>query len=70
MKRPSWTVVTNIVSPESGQWVGTCWEFFGTEKQAVQAYQRQLDAGNTPCKRPYYHWADRFHLGAVHRSVL
>lgn len=64
---PSWTVVSNIVSPESDKWVGTCWEFFDEERQAEECYTRQIEAGNTPVKRPYFEISDRGHLGAVHR---
>lgn len=65
--RPRWTVVSNILSPESDKWVGTCWEFFDEESQAEECYTRQIEAGNTPTKRPYFEISDRGHLGAVHR---
>lgn len=65
--RPRWTVVSNILSPESDKWVGTCWEFFDEERQAEECYTRQIEAGNTPTKRPYFESSDREHLGAVHR---
>jgi hypothetical protein len=69
---PRWTVVTNIVSPESDRWIGTCWEFFDEETQAQHCYDRHVTIGNCPCKRPYFDKHDRPHLGAVHmyeRSV-
>jgi len=66
--RPRWTVVSNILSPESDEWVGTCWEFFDEESQAEECYTRQIEAGNTPTKRPYSGSIDREHLGAVHRG--
>jgi len=63
---PRWTVVSNILSLESDKWVGTCWEFFDEESQAEECYTRQIEAGNTPTKRPYFESSDRGHLGAVH----
>jgi hypothetical protein len=64
---PRWTVASNIVSPESDKWVGTCWEFFNEEGQAEECYARQVKAGNCPTKRPFFKNSDREHLGAVHR---
>ena len=63
---PKYTVVTNIVSPESDRWIGTCWEFFHEEAHAVQCYRRQVQVGNCPTMRPYYEKVDQRHLGAVH----
>jgi len=67
--RPAWTVVTNLMSPESGEWVGTSWEFFNTEEQAYRCYGRHLDLGNVPTKRPYHDGRDWQHLGAVHQAA-
>ena len=65
--KPRWTVVSNVVSPEDSTWVGTCWEFFDREEQAKHCYDRQIQSGNSPAKRPYYEKTDQDHLGAVHR---
>jgi len=63
---PKWTVLYNIVSAESDQWVGTGWEFFDSEEAASRCYVRHVASGNCPTKRPY-HSFDREHLGAAHR---
>jgi len=68
--KPRWTVVYNIVSPESAQYVGTGWEFFVEEKEAMRCYERHNKAGNVPTKRPYHDGVDREHLGAAHRYWL
>lgn len=67
---PNWTVHYNIVSPESkvSKWVGTGWEFFDTEDEALKAYQRHILLGNVPGKRPFHNGVDRQHLGAAHRQ--
>lgn len=65
---PQWTVVYNIVSPESKKWVGTGWEFFDTEAQAAMCYARQIILGNTVTKRRF-HSDDWPHLGAAHHVV-
>lgn len=64
--RPKWTVLYNQQSPENDRWVGTGWEFFDREEDAEAAYERHIEAGDTPTKRPYYHNTDYPHLGAVH----
>lgn len=66
-KLPKWTVTTNLVSPESDQYVGTSWEFFSDEGHASLCYQRHKAAGNCPCIRPYNHTADNKYMGVVHR---
>jgi len=68
-EKPKWTVVYNIVSKESNKWIGTGWEFFDDEIDASSCYARQVKAGNTPTKRPYYDKSDRKHLGAVHQAL-
>jgi hypothetical protein len=65
-RMPRWTVVTNLASPENSRWVGTSWEFFDEEGPATQCYQRQLNLGNCPTRRPYFDKCDRAHLGACH----
>jgi len=67
MKKPNWTVLYNIVSPESDKWVGTGWEFFDSERDADLCYSRQNRLGNCPTKRPYSHSVDFSHLGAAHQ---
>ena len=62
---PKWTVLYNISSPESEKWIGTGWEFFDSEKEASEAYQRHINLDNCPTKRPF-HINDRKHLGACH----
>lgn len=66
MTEPRWTVVYNIVSPESSTWVGTGWEFFDTEPQAHQAFERHLALDNWPTKRPFNTKMDSQHMGAAH----
>lgn len=66
---PKYTVVTNIVSPESGEFVGTCWEFFRDEGHASLCYQRHKKAGSVPMIRPF-HKSDIDHMGAAHREEL
>ena len=68
MKEPRWTVHYNIVSPESDAWIGTGWEFFGSEGEATAAMHRHERLGNCAGKRPYYRDCDAKHLGAVHDS--
>lgn len=65
--KPKWTVVYNIVSPESSKWVGTGWEFFDDEEDAQACYDRHVASGNTPTKRPYHDGCDKPHLGAAHQ---
>ena len=67
---PKWTVNYNIVSKENDCWVGTGWEFFDLESDAQKCYNRQIDLGNCPCKRPYYRKSDWSHLGAVHTDAI
>jgi len=38
LDRPKWTVLYNIVSPESDRWIGTGYEFFDEEETAAKAY--------------------------------
>jgi len=64
---PKWTVHYNIVSPESGKWVGTGWEFFDDESKSSSAYSRHIAAGNCPTKRPFHRDCDLKHLGAAHQ---
>lgn len=66
MDTPKWTIRYDIVSSESGRWIGTGWEFFDLETDASRAYQRHIDLGNCPTKRPF-HPNDAKHLGACHR---
>jgi len=65
---PKWTVLYNIVSSETAQWIGTGWEFFDDEHDAQHCYERHNVLGNCASKRPY-HKNDRTHLGAVHRIL-
>ena len=51
---PKWTVLYNIVSLESDRFVGTGWEFFDAEEDASDCYQRHIDVGNCPTKRPFH----------------
>jgi hypothetical protein len=67
---PKWTVVYNIVSPESDQWVGTGWEFFGSEQEAELCRARHERLGNVPTKRRWHSVVDMPHLGAAHRYHL
>ncbi len=64
---PRFTVLYNIVSPESSKWVGTGWEFFDKEEDAKKCYQRQIENGNCPCRRYFSEKPDRQHMGAAHR---
>lgn len=66
---PKYTVVTNLVSPESGEFVGTCWEFFVDEGHASLCYQRHRAAGSVPTIRAF-NIADAKHMGAAHREAL
>jgi len=66
MKTPKWTVLYNIVS-DSSTWVGTGREFFDDEIAARRCYDLQVERGNCPTKRPYFHKVDWPHTGAVHR---
>ena len=66
--RPKWTVLYNIVSPESQEWIGTGWEFFTNEEDADRAYTRHLKLGNVPTRRPFYPLGDNRHLGATQRQ--
>lgn len=43
---PKYTVVTNLRSPESGEFVGMCWEFFVDEGHASLCYQRHMKNGS------------------------
>lgn len=67
MNRPKWTVLYNIVSIESGKWIGTGWEFFDSDYDAIDCFMRHVELGNIPTKRPYDEDVDRSHLGACHR---
>ena len=68
-KQPEWTVLYNIVSPESDGrgWVGTGWEFFDDFREAERCRERLSSAGNVATVRPYHDFTDRQHLGAGHR---
>lgn len=66
MSLPRWTVHYNVVSPESGRWTGSGWEFFDEERDAQSCYERNLKAGNCPTKRPFHEPVDGPHLGAAH----
>jgi len=63
---PKWTVLYNIVSQESKQWIGTGWEFFNSESDAQICCLRHEQLGNVPTMR-LFHQNDRIHLGAAHR---
>lgn len=65
-KEPSWTVLYNIVSPESRRWIGTGWEFFDSHTDAEKCVERLTKAGDVAMMRPF-HPNDRPHLGAAHR---
>ena len=64
--RPSWTVLYNIVSEEANNYVGTGWEFFTDQQDAMNCYLRHQRTGNVPTLRPYHHGTDAPHLGAAH----
>ena len=66
-KPPKWTVVCNLVSPESDSWVGTSWEFFDSEESASKCYQRHVNARDCPTKRFYFDREDRQHIGIADR---
>ncbi len=66
---PKYTVFTNLVSPESNEFVGMSWEFFVDEGHASLCYQRHLKAGNVPSIRAF-HRSDIPHMGAAHRDEL
>lgn len=66
---PKFTVLTNIVSPESSQWVGTSWEFFDDETDAMECYERHTVLGNCPTKRPF-HRTNIDHMGQAHREAV
>ena len=71
--KPKWTVVYNIVSPENPKWIGTGWEFFDKEDDAIKCFNRHEELGNIPTKRHYFAGVpdgQRFdfrHLGAHHQ---
>ena len=65
--RPRYTVVYNIVSPESSKWIGTGWEFFDNKKDAEECNRRHIENGNVPMLRPFYERPDRERMGAAHR---
>lgn len=67
---PRWTVVYNIVSPESDTWVGTGWEFFDNEREADMCYRRHQAAGNVPTKRQFYDSVDALHLGIADQKQV
>lgn len=64
---PKFTVFTNLVSPENGEFVGMSWEFFTEPEHASLCYQRHIKAGNVPTIRPYHHNTDNVRMGAIHR---
>jgi len=66
IEHPEWTVITNIVSPESGKWIGTCWEFFDGKVNALECEERHKEAGNTVVVMRPWHYTDAKHLGACH----
>ena len=66
-KLPRWTVLYNIVSEESNQWVGTGWEFFDEESDAKACYHRHSTNGNCATKRPFCFKVDGIHLGPIHQ---
>jgi len=67
--KPRWTVLYNIVSPESKRWVGTGWEFFDTEEEAQACYDRHNNGANCASKRPW-HPSDKKRMGAAHQIEL
>lgn len=70
MERPKFTVITNIVSPESVEYIGRCWEFFSKEEDAIKCFKRQLGSGNSPSKRSYYHLTDYEHMAMSTKSAI
>lgn len=66
MERPKFTIVYNNQSEDG--FVGVCWEFFTNEDKAQARYDYLASFPETysPTIRPYYHDADRHHLGAGH----
>lgn len=70
VKKPRWTVHTNLTSPENGQWVGTSWEFFDEEKDAEACYSRHVKTGNCSTKRHYFDKTDREHLSAAQKAWI
>lgn len=66
---PSWTVLTNLVSPERPTWTGMSWEFFDLERDAQACYDRHIKLGNCPTKRPF-HQNDTVNLGILDRQEV
>ncbi|KKM74951.1 hypothetical protein LCGC14_1395130 [marine sediment metagenome] len=66
MIEPKWTVVCNLLSPESDTWTGTSWEFFEKEEEAEACFNRHDRAGDCPTKRPFYRRTDLLHLANAH----
>ena len=60
MTRPRWTVLYNIVSPESNKWIGKGYEFFDKKEDAEKAYLRVRGEGKCGTKRPYHSVDDKF----------
>lgn len=69
MSVPKFTVLTNLVSPESSEFVGTSWEFFTDETDAFECYERHIVLGNVPMKRPF-HRSDIAYMGAAHHEQV
>jgi hypothetical protein len=67
---PKWTVVTNIVSPEGGRWVGTSWEFFDDEGSAALCFERHAMSGNFPTKRPFFSKPDFEQINVAQRVAM
>ncbi len=70
MTLPKWTVNYNIAAINEDAFVGQGWEFFATEAEASACYKKQVEVGNYPCKRPYYHKTDRNYLHTLLRGRL
>ncbi len=67
---PKYTVTYGIASPEATSYhkfVGTGWEFFAEESEAMRCYDRLVAEGKAPTLRPYHAVNDYQHLGAVHK---
>jgi len=67
MNLPSYTVLTNLVSPENNSWVGTSWEFFDNKEDAEKCRQSHESLGNCPTLRSFHLVCDLDHLGAAHK---
>ncbi len=65
LEKPKWTVRYNI----PGDWIGSGWEFFKTEKAAQTRFDELGKTDYCGTKRPYCHEVDRKHLGACHEAL-